>query len=191
MAKRKSRAKAAPKTDQVEVNQGGRPTKITPEITKKITDYILMGSYVETAATASGITKDTFYRWLKQGMKDRDAGDNDTLEAKFSDAVDRAVGEAEQRDLYRIDAAANEIRDKVEEKKDILPDGTTIVTRIITKGERGDWRAAAWKLERRAPKRWGHKAALKIEDGEKEGFTDDENIHAEMARLVAEHEKGE
>lgn len=139
-------------------NLGGRPTKFNQEIADKIVNYILMGSYVETAAQAAGIHKHTFYEWLKQGAHDQAAG-KATLKAKFNDSVTRAVGMSQQRDLKTVDDAAKR-----------------------------DWRAAAWKLERRAPKDWGPKAALKIEE-DKEGFSDEENIHAKLAELVSKHEE--
>jgi len=135
------------------------------EIQNKIVQYILLGSYVETAATASGISKETFYEWLRRGAKAKrmkEIPENEMQYVRFSDAVDHAVGQSEQRDLYRIEKAA----------------------------ETGDWRAAAWKLERRAPTRWGPKAAMKLET-DKEGFSDSENIHKQIAELVSKHERGE
>jgi hypothetical protein len=50
-----------------------------------------------------------------------------TIYADFADAVNEATAQAEMRDVLTISKAAGE----------------------------GDWRAAAWRLERKYPKRWG------------------------------------
>ncbi len=51
---------------------------------------------------------------------------------EFLNAVEKAQAEAEMRDLDRVDAAA----------------------------EAGAWQAAAWRLERRSPQRWGRPGSL-------------------------------
>lgn len=60
----------------------------------------------------------------------------------FLNAVDEAIALAEQRDVSRIDRAASK-----------------------------DWRPAAWRLERRNPRRWGARVQLSIQE-ELEGFRD-------------------
>lgn len=137
-------------------NLPGAPSIFSQEIQDKIVGYLMIGSYVETAAQAAGISKDTFYKWLKKGAQDKREGKS-TQWSSFSDAVGEAVGKSELRDLNVLDQAA-----------------------------KTDWRAAAWKLERRAPKRWGPKAAMKIETGDKEGFSDEENIHAKLVKMIEE-----
>lgn len=142
------------------LENGGRPTKFNQEIADQIIQYIMLGSYVETAAMAAGIHKHTFYEWLKRGAHDK-AAKKTTQWSRFNDAVTNALGKSEQRDLLKVDKASER-----------------------------DWRAAAWKLERRAPRRWGPKAAMKIEGGDKEGFSDDEenSMHGELAKLVSKYE---
>jgi len=99
----------------------GRPTKLTPELQKQIVAYITAGSYIETAAAAAGIDKTTLHDWLRRGK----AGDKPFDE--FSHAVERAMGQADMRDLAVIDRASQD----------------------------GVWQAAAWKLERKHPDKWG------------------------------------
>lgn len=106
----------------------GRPTKFSQEIASKIVALIEAGNYIETAASAAGIHKETLYAWLRKGA-DQSKGEY----KNFSDAVYRAVGLAEARDVTTIGKAAIE-----------------------------DWRAAAWRLERRNAKRWGRKDHLEI-----------------------------
>jgi hypothetical protein len=105
-----------------------RPTKLTPELQTQIVAYITAGSYVETAAKAAGICKDTLYEWLSRGAK------GDEPYRAFSDAVQRALGQGELRDIAIIDNAA----------------------------KNGVWQAAAWKLERRNPKMWGRREHVEL-----------------------------
>jgi transposase len=93
---------------------GGRPTKLTQDIQDKITLCIRGGNYAETAAAYAGIHKSTFYDWLKRGEREIQRLLNDPkakprkAEAsfvEFSDAVEKAMTEAEMRDVAVIMAA--------------------------------------------------------------------------------------
>jgi len=103
----------------------GRPTKLTPELQRKITDAIRAGNYMETAAAYAGIHKDTLYAWLKRGARDKSPK---SPYRQFSDAVEKALAEAEVRDVA-----------------------------LIAKAAEKEWQAAAWRLERKFPDRWGRK----------------------------------
>jgi transposase-like protein len=46
-----------------------RPTKLTPEVQKRITDAISTGVPREAAAAAAGIGETTLYRWLQLGQE--------------------------------------------------------------------------------------------------------------------------
>jgi hypothetical protein len=100
---------------------------ISEEICNKIIKAIELGSYVETAAAFAGISKQTFYNWLKKGARSKTG-----LEATLVDAVQKAMASSELRDLSRIEKAA----------------------------ESGIWQAAAWRLERKFPNRWGRKERI-------------------------------
>jgi hypothetical protein len=100
-----------------------RPTKFTPELQKKICDAIRAGAYIETAAAYAGIDKTTLYDWLRRSARDKSG-----IYTGFSHAVEKALAEAEMRDLIIIGKAAEE-----------------------------NWQAAAWRLERKFPDRWGRK----------------------------------
>jgi hypothetical protein len=138
---------------------GGRPPKLSQDIIRELCNYIRMGSYVETAALACGLTRETFYQYLKQGNKDIDAGSYLTLSAMLVRELHKAVAHSELRDLKRLDDAAAD-----------------------------DWRAVAWRLERRHSRNWSQKSALKLET-EKPGFSDSESLHQQMAQLISQHEK--
>lgn len=101
----------------------GRPTKLTPEVQKKIVDAIRAGNYKEVAARYAGIGETTFYEWLKKGGQCKNG-----VYTEFQKAVKNAEAEAEVRDVALIEMAAKE-----------------------------NWTAAAWRLERRHPDRWGRK----------------------------------
>ena len=113
-----------------------RPTKLTLEVQQKICEAIRNGAYIETAAALAGISKDTLYAWLRKGA--RAQGGKFRV---FSDAVEKAMAEAEQDDLLIIKRAAQE----------------------------GIWQAAAWRLERKHPERWGRVDRLQAEIAGKDG----------------------
>jgi transposase len=120
-----------------------RPTKLTPELQVKIVEALKMGNYIETAAALAGINKTTIYEWLKRGARELERVENNP-NAKirkdeerfvvFSNAVKKAQAEAEQRDVL-----------------------------IIAKASQSDWKASAWRLERKYPQRWGRKDRLDYE----------------------------
>ena len=70
----------------------GRPTKLTPELQRVIVQALRAALYVETACDIAGISKDTFYNWLRQGQE-KPYGKH----GRFSDAVKKAQAEAEGR----------------------------------------------------------------------------------------------
>ncbi len=124
--------------------EGSLP-KLTPEIIECIKVALASGAYAETAAAAAGVSKDTLYRWLR-GARQTHAT---PLLLELSDAVRKAMAQAELRDLQVVQVAANE----------------------------GDWKAAAWRLERRNPRRWGTSA---------EGEDLDEVAKTDVERLMTD-----
>jgi len=112
-----------------------RPVKLDEELLKRIISCIRAGNYLETAAAYGGISKDTLYRWLRQGSRAKSG-----IYREFSDAVEKAMAEAEVRDVAIIAKAAEE-----------------------------QWQAAAWRLERKYPDRWGRKDKLSAELTGKDG----------------------
>ena len=123
--------------------KGGRPTMLNEETQHKIVTAIKEGNYIETASAYAGIDKSTLYDWLKRGEreKQRIKSDNSAKikkdEAKFvqfSNAVQKALAESEMRDVS-----------------------------VIGKAAENQWQAAAWRLERKFPEKWGRKFEQKIE----------------------------
>lgn len=117
--------------------KGGRPIQLTEELQTTIIENIKIGAYVETAAASAGISKNTFYDWLKRGARARQAGDWPEEEdqfVRFSDAIKKAIADAEIRDVA-----------------------------LIARAAQVNWTAAAWRLERKFPNRWGRKEQTKVE----------------------------
>ena len=96
----------------------GRPTKLTPALQAQIVLALQSGAYVETAAAFAGVDKVSLYAWLKRGRKQRRG-----LFRDFLNAVEKAMAEADLRDLTMINKAAAKY-----------------------------WQAATWRLERKHPK---------------------------------------
>lgn len=107
-----------------------RPTKLTPEIEKKICDYLKEGNYRETAAEMAGIGTTTFYNWLKKGKEAK----RKSKFREFRDAVKKAEAFAESYHLQKLRKA----------------------------GDKGNWQANAWYLERKFPEKWGRKDKLDL-----------------------------
>jgi len=110
----------------------GRPPKISQQKIDEIRALVAGGAYIETAAAFAGIHKETLYEWLRTGAKARDAKKGVRLTKKqrlcreFSDAMLKAVAQAELKDMSIIGTAAEQA-----------------------------WQAAAWRLERRNRNRYG------------------------------------
>lgn len=142
--------------------------KLTDELIEGIAQIIGAGNYIETAVAVHGISKDTFYRWLRQA---KGAHANEQT-IKLSDAVAKAVAIAEERDLDIVElfahgqAALFEYQVVRDSDGSIVYDEEGQPLQEIARDRRGnpilkqeeikpDWKAAAWRLERRSPKRWG------------------------------------
>ncbi|MEM1182106.1 MAG: hypothetical protein AAGM22_27405 [Acidobacteriota bacterium] len=77
--------------------QGGRPSKLTPEVQDRIITAIRAGNYSRVAAEYAGISERTFYGWLRRGKKAKSG-----LYREFWCAVQRAEREAEVRAVAMI-----------------------------------------------------------------------------------------
>lgn len=74
----------------------GRPTKITEELVKTITEYIKAGNYPEVAASLAGVSRATFYNWLKKGHEHKTGIHHDFLDS-IKEAEDYAEAAAVER----------------------------------------------------------------------------------------------
>ena len=147
-------------------NPKGSSPKLTTQLIEDVCLLLRRGSYIESAAAACGISKDTFYRWMKNGK----SAQGNNLEKELSYAVLKSLAEAEMRDLEVIDKAALGTPDRLalDENGKILIDtkGNAIVAEY---GLSPNWKASAWRLERKFPDRWGRKSKMDVEVGGEEG----------------------
>jgi hypothetical protein len=81
--------------------QFGRPTKLTPELTKKVADIVRAGCYLDTAARYCGVAKASFHDWMAKGHKQKRGIFRD-----FLDALEEAQAAADIRDHARISTAS-------------------------------------------------------------------------------------
>lgn len=139
-AKPKRKATVRPKRADGKPIVGGRASLLTPEVQAQICDYLSYGNYIETAAAAVGIDQSTLRRWLKRGRREmqrlettphNDPDPNELIYLDFCKAVDIAEAQAEVDGLRMIKAHSFE-----------------------------DWKALAWRLERKSFSRWGRRQAL-------------------------------
>lgn len=121
--------------------EGRTPVKLTKRTSDKICGMIRLGNYVETAAAYGNISKQTFYNWMRAGAKEeelREKGNPKTpgtdAYVKFVHDIEMALAESETRDVA-----------------------------VIHRASSTQWQAAAWRLERRFPQRWGRKRTEMID----------------------------
>lgn len=99
---------------------GGRKTKRTPEVEQRICDALRSGNTRRAACAYAGIDEKTFANWLARF-------------SDFSDAVKKAEGDCEVRNVA-----------------------------IIQKAAQTTWQAAAWWLERRQPEHWRQRQQIDV-----------------------------
>jgi transposase len=117
---------------------GGRPVKLTPAIQKNLVESIGVGAAYEDACNYTGISYQTFRNWMKAGEEAFLRGDPTGQFFEFFEAIKKAEGRNVLRCMVKIERAASE----------------------------GDWRAAAWKLERRYPERYGRSVSDQRHSGQ-------------------------
>jgi hypothetical protein len=101
----------------------GRPTKYTPATVEKITNALRGGNTRRASCAAAGISQDTLANWLRE-------------HSAFSDAIEKAEGEAELRNLA-----------------------------VIQDATKTTWQAAAWWLERKHKADWSSRVEQTGADG--------------------------
>lgn len=103
-----------------------RRTRLTPEVSKALCDAVRDGCFLSHAASIVGVSAATVHEWIRRGEGNDDRSAVEPY-ATFATAVRQARAEAEFEMVGVINRAA----------------------------EDGQWRAAAWWLERSNPEAWG------------------------------------
>jgi transposase len=113
----------------------GRPTKLTQQVLDTVIAAVVAGNFIETAAALAGVNKSTLYDWLNRGNTELEAIDKghepqieEQIYADFAFAMERAIALSEATQLQGIDKAAET-----------------------------DWKARAWRLEKRFPEKYARK----------------------------------
>lgn len=122
--------------------------KINAEIIGKIVTYVRTGSYIETAVVAAGISKQTYYQWMKAASAAEEAAE-----------VAERKGEQSPR-LTKQQKLCFELRDAIEKA---LAEGELSDLMTIRIASKRNWQAAAWRLERKFPDKWGRRDHLSAE----------------------------
>ena len=113
----------------------GRPTKLTKELTEEVAKYLRAGNYIETTAALVGINRDSIYEWLKRGAAEQERlkknprarlRKREEIFVEFSDTVKKAQAQSE-----------------------------AMLVGLVGKAAEKNWTAAAWRLERKFPDKWG------------------------------------
>ena len=76
---------------------GGRPSKLTDELTEKLCYYISQGNYFDTACKLVGVSFSTFRSWIVKGEEESKG-----RFFEFSEAIKRAEAEAEAKRVELI-----------------------------------------------------------------------------------------
>ena len=172
-----------------------RPSKITADLVERIAASIRGGAYKETASALVDVHRDTLNEWLRRGAKEKErvkslwakgerrarvhAGES--LYVRLSDAVEKALAEADERDLGHVDAGARGgqpvvVRTTRTRSQPVIDDKGKPVTKrngkpilivetIVeerTTATAPSWQAAAWKLERRNLRLYGRRTYAEV-----------------------------
>lgn len=172
----------------------GRPAELDDIITRlKLFNAIKIGAHIETAIAFAGIHKDSFYAYCRKGHKQIKA-DAQGPERDFLNELEKAIAEAEIRDLQSLDkhSMGGMVEIKYKDK-----DG---VEKKELHQIKSDWRAAAWRLSRKYPDRWGRKQIVKLEGNseqlqrgpeEQVSSFKDATFQEQIINLIQEIEKDE
>lgn len=127
----------------------------TDEEIDRAISFTRLGSPLETAmAAAASVDRRTFRAWLHRADE---PGPEQARYVRLRDGLEQARAEAVINGLALIQAGARP-GDVVTTTE--TPDGKTIATRH----ERGDWRAAAWVLERTNPQHFAQRVQVRVEE---------------------------
>lgn len=126
-------APSQPKSQAPKRGRGRLPDAVTPEKIDEICKYMKQGNYLETACAMVGLPITTMRECLKRGI-------------------------ASYKGLSLHDPVAELCWTKIREAQAFSEAWDVgVITRAA---QAGQWQAAAWRLERKSPKRWGKKVQV-------------------------------
>lgn len=160
-----NQAKRGERLCAAHLGQAHRPTKLNEDLTHQVAALLRNGNYIETACLVAGISPTSYYLWRERGEADQDAGVA-TVFSEFLEATTRARAEGKAMLLQMVRQAAQ---------------GSPV--------KPGDWRAAAWILERTCPEEFGprqevrHSGAMRTDAAV---MPDDEDRLREVMTILAD-----
>jgi choline dehydrogenase-like flavoprotein len=122
---------------------GRKKALLQPDLEQTLLDYIRIGTPVRVAVASAGVSERSFYSWVNRGRAERERlatvkgakqNASEVVFVQFLQSVERAKAEAI----------------------------TKKVAVIAKSGNDGDWRAAAWWLERQMPEEFGKTDRVEI-----------------------------
>ena len=123
-------------------SKGGRPPSYSEDKAQVILDAVKGGNFLETAAALAGVDVKTVRNWIKYGIREAERWErgeepNDKFApmVKFAEDFRAAEADAEATAVSRIQLA-----------------GVT------------DWKAGAWFLERKFPRKWGQRFNVMVDE---------------------------
>lgn len=150
----KGAAKAASKATGK--HAGGRPSLISDAIIYEVEKALTAGAFVATAADFAGITRETFYAWLKRGEAERNR------RSALSKPLEALTGKPRERELARRAEEALYLKFSDTVKRTQASAEVSALAGITSAG-RESWQALAWLLERKFPDRYGNKRKVQVE----------------------------
>jgi hypothetical protein len=159
-------------------NRTGRPPKLNPELVERIAAFVRAGNYMESAAAACGVTKSTLYEWLKTGARAKRG-----IYKDFSNALYRALGEYETRDVAAVDKAIQgyEIR-RVRgiTRKNPKTGQLEVVEQTVETHMEYAPMVALERLRRRFPDRWGGREQIEISGNDEKPLVVQDGVSGKM-----------
>jgi hypothetical protein len=168
-------------------DDGRYASKLTPELAASIIASVKSGLFDQQNAIQHGVDVTTLKSWVERGL-DEEAVEpfrsfaegyikeaialEERLLATVMEASEPFVAERETIEVEALARGFSEADDDCD-SSDMAPGATVRRSRTKTREQRrGDWKAAAWVLERRWPLRWsssrqpdgGPKEALRLPD---------------------------
>jgi len=148
---------------------GRQAPTINDEKVKVLIASLKNGAYVETACSYAGIGTSSVYRWLERGkaedervQKGEEPNPEETPYWEIWDTIEKARSEATLRNITLIQTAA----------------------------QNGSWQAAAWFLERTAPKLYARRSYSEVtgaDGGALEISMSIDDLNSKIASLMGEH----
>jgi len=131
---------------------GGRKSKLTPELQKEMEKLFASGVTIKTACDYVGISTVTFHNWMNRGQEG-DSGNSQYI--NFFEVIKKAQAVPLTESIAIVRKAA---RPLFNEKYD---DEGNVIERTLVNG--GSWQAAAWILERKDPANYAKTVNYRIE----------------------------